>query len=59
MGGMLRHTLVVRHPETLEATPLLAGAEVPEWAAGLVHEDDLAQAEGKKTAARRPAAKSE
>ena len=36
----LRHTLVVRHPETSEATALVAGTEVPEWADDLVHDDD-------------------
>lgn len=37
----LLYTLVVRHPETGEATPLLAGETVPAWAKGLVHADDL------------------
>lgn len=41
MAGVLRYTLVVRNPETLEATALLAGTQVPGWAAELVHADDL------------------
>lgn len=41
MPGTLKHTLVVRHPETLVATPLRAGEPVPEWADGLVSSDDL------------------
>lgn len=40
-AGRLVHTLVVRHPDTLVATPLLAGSPVPEWAADLVHDDDV------------------
>lgn len=38
---VLRYTLVVRHPETDLATPLLAGEPVPGWAKDLVHDDDL------------------
>ncbi len=38
---VLKYTVVVRHPETLEATPLLAGEAVPSWAKGLVQSDDL------------------
>lgn len=38
---VLRYTLVVRHPDTLDAVPLLAGSEVPDWATDLVHPDDL------------------
>ena len=41
MAGKLRHALVVRHPDTLVATPLLAGTAVPDWAMDLVHPDDL------------------
>lgn len=41
MAGVLRYTLVVRHPETLAATALLAGQSVPDWASDLVHPDDL------------------
>jgi hypothetical protein len=38
---------VVRHPETLEATALVAGQAVPDWASDLVHADDFeADAEG-------------
>ena len=36
----LRYTLVVRDPEGV-AVALVAGSEVPEWAADLVHPDDL------------------
>ena len=36
----LRYTLVVRDPEGV-AVALVAGSEVPEWAADLVHSDDL------------------
>ena len=36
----LRYTLVVRNPEGV-AVALVAGSEVPEWASGLVHSDDL------------------
>lgn len=41
MTGRLKYTLVVRHPETLVATPLLAGQPVPDWATDLVQQDDL------------------
>lgn len=41
MSGALRYTLVVRHPETNEATALLAGEQVPDWASELVQSDDL------------------
>jgi hypothetical protein len=41
VSGKLKHTLVVRNPETLEATALLEGSEVPEWATDLVHPDNL------------------
>lgn len=40
-AGRLRHTLVVRHPDTLEATALLADSEVPDWAKSLVPADNL------------------
>ena len=46
-GRTLRHTLVVRHPETSQATPLVAGSEVPEWADALVHDDDTYRPEPK------------
>lgn len=41
MAGVLRHTMVLRNPETLEATALLEGSELPEWAKDLVHADNL------------------
>lgn len=41
MAGALRYTVVVRHPDSGIATPLLAGEEVPDWATDLVHGDDL------------------
>ncbi len=48
--GKLLHTLVVRHPDTFEATALLAGEPVPDWAADLVHADDVeAKAPAKKS----------
>lgn len=40
-AGVLRYTLVVRHPETDEPTALLVGKRVPKWAADMVHPDDL------------------
>lgn len=58
-GGVLRYTVVVRHPDTAEATALVAGSEVPEWASGLVQADDLDGAEkpAKKAAAKQPSTK--
>lgn len=41
MAGVLKHTMVVRHPDTLEATALLVGSEVPDWASDLVDEGNL------------------
>lgn len=41
MTGRLVHTLVVRHPDTLAATALLAGSELPKWAVGLVNAGNL------------------
>ena len=41
---VLRYTRVVRHPETFQAVALVAGSQVPGWAGGLVHEDDLQDA---------------
>lgn len=61
--GVLRYTVVVRHPETGAATPLLVGDPVPDWATGLVHPDDLDSIEDespkptKKAAAKRPVSK--
>jgi hypothetical protein len=40
MGG-LKYNVAVRHPETLEAVVLKAGEEVPEWASGLISDEDL------------------
>lgn len=40
-AGSLRYTIVVRHPDTGEATAVVAGQPVPDWAEGLVHADDL------------------
>ena len=48
---VLRHTLVVRHPETMSATALLAGEPVPEWASDMVDADDLESAGTKDDAA--------
>lgn len=41
MSGVLRYTLVVRHPETSAPVALLEGQPVPDWASDLVHADDL------------------
>ena len=49
-GGVLRYTVVVRHPETGVATALLAGEPVPDWAGGLVSADDLERSEPDKPA---------
>lgn len=54
-AGKLRHTIVVRHPETMVATALVAGSAVPEWADGLVHADDLSEQEKAPAARRKPA----
>lgn len=43
MSG-LKYTLVVNHPDSLTPVALLAGEPVPEWAEGLVHVDDFADA---------------
>lgn len=40
-AGDLRYTVVVRHPDNGEATALVAGQPVPDWATELVHADDL------------------
>ena len=45
MSATLALTVVVRHPETGAATALVAGQPLPDWAEGLVHPDDLIQAE--------------
>ena len=41
----LTDTTVVRHPDTLAPVVLTAGAEVPEWASGLVGDHLIASAE--------------
>ena len=41
MAGKLMHTLVVRHPDTLEAVALLEGTTVPDWATDLVDKGNL------------------
>jgi hypothetical protein len=48
---VLRHTLVVRHPETFTPVALLAGQPVPEWATDLdlVQAEDLVDAEAAET----------
>ena len=43
----LTGTTVVRHPDTLAPVVLAAGAELPEWAAGLVG-DHLIDSGGKR-----------
>lgn len=37
----MRYTVIVRHPETDAPMAVLEGKPVPDWAEGLVHEDDL------------------
>lgn len=44
MSRLVR-TVIVRNPETFVAEALVEGSEVPEWAADLIHEDDLTDAE--------------
>lgn len=41
MSGVLKYTIVRRHPETLQAVALIEGTEVPDWAADMVEDDDL------------------
>lgn len=41
MSAVMKHTMVVRHPDTLEATALLAGDPRPDWAKDLVSDDNL------------------
>ena len=36
-------TIVVRHPETDAPVALIEGTELPEWAEGLVHPDNLVE----------------
>lgn len=57
MTGVLRHTLVVRHPETHAAVGLLAGEPVPDWATDLVDDDDLEDGGEKSPPAKKTAAK--
>lgn len=40
-AGVLKYTVVRVNPETMTATAILAGSEVPEWASDMVHADDL------------------
>lgn len=41
MAGVMKHTMVVRHPDTLAAEALLAGEPVPDWVTDdLVHPDN-------------------
>ncbi|KNX38096.1 hypothetical protein [Luteipulveratus halotolerans] len=47
----MKRTVIVRHPESLQAVALVEGTEVPEWAEGLVHVDDT-DAPAEKPAAR-------
>lgn len=37
----MKYTVVVRHPETDAPTALVKGTDVPDWATGLVHADDV------------------
>lgn len=55
---VLRHTLVVRHPDTFVATALLAGEPVPSWATDLVADGDYAPSqEQEKKPAKKAATK--
>lgn len=56
-GKVLRHSLVVRHPDTFEATALLAGEAVPSWAADLVADGDLESSAQEEKPAKKAAAK--
>lgn len=56
-SGVLKYTLVVRHPETAAATALVAGSEVPDWASDLVHADDLEAGADSQPAKKTPAKK--
>lgn len=47
MAGKLKHTMVIRNPETLLPEALLEGSEVPAWAKDLVHADNLTTGGGK------------
>lgn len=46
MSAVMKHTMVVRHPDTMEATPVLAGDPRPDWAKDLIHDDNLEDAKG-------------
>lgn len=49
MAGVMKHTMVVRNPDTLEATALLAGEPVPDWVTDdLVHPDNFESASAAK-----------
>lgn len=37
----MKYTVIVRHPDTDAPTAVLVGKPVPEWAADLVHPDDI------------------
>ena len=41
MSALLKHTLIVRHPDTDAPTALVEGEPVPDWAEDLVQDDDL------------------
>lgn len=44
MSAGLKYTLMVTHPDTYASVAVLAGQPVPDWAEGLVHVDDFADA---------------
>lgn len=51
MASVMRHTMVVRNPNTMEAVALLAGEPVPDWVTDeLVHPDNLESAKAAKAA---------
>ena len=43
---VMRHTMVLRNPDTLQAEALVAGKPVPDWAKDMVHEDNLTDGSG-------------
>ena len=50
MSGVMKHTMVVRNPDTLEATALLAGEPVPDWVTDeLVHPDNYGDAKAEES----------
>lgn len=42
----MKYTVIVRHPDTAAPTAVLVGKPVPEWAADLVHPEDVERDKG-------------